>query len=201
MPDDKKEPTVAVPSTETAAPPAAETEATEESAEKLTPEQALAKMTDMAAALKRANRESAERRKKLDALEEAEKKRKEAELTEAQKWEAKAKEYEAKLSRYESEMQAGRLRLAVVTAAATLNFISTDEAYKLADLKLVTFGDDGEPDKDAVKVALDALAKKSPYLLKGQPKPADIGATQGRAGSPTGSGFTEEEIRAKFHLR
>ena len=61
---------------ETAAPDAKSSE---------TPEQLKAELETLRKALKEANREAADRRKKLDAIEEAENKRKEAELTEAQK--------------------------------------------------------------------------------------------------------------------
>lgn len=62
-----------------------------------------AEFDKLQAALKEANREAASRRKRLDELEQAEAKRKEAEMTEAQKLQAALEAVTAKAARLERE--------------------------------------------------------------------------------------------------
>jgi hypothetical protein len=65
------------------------------------PEDVKAELARVQAALKEANNEAAARRKKLEAFEAAEAKRKEGEMTELQKAQAKLAEYEAKVKQHE----------------------------------------------------------------------------------------------------
>ena len=77
-------------------------------------------------------------------------------------------------------------------AAATMGFVSPEDAYRLADLAEVVVDDDGSV--SGVKKALEKLAKDKPYLLDGKrdgspgtpPRsgtraPAGPGQRQGRA--------------------
>lgn len=66
-----------------------------------TPEELKARIAKMEAALKDANKEAAQRRKRLEQLEADEAKRKEAEMTETEKATKRAQELEAKLTAYE----------------------------------------------------------------------------------------------------
>jgi len=81
-----------------------------------------------------------------------------AELEQAQAdWDAQA---EAR----EREVNERLLRAEVRVLAATLNFIDPEEAWKLADLTDVTFGEDGKI--EGVKKPLEKLAKDKPHLIQ-----------------------------------
>ena len=83
-----------------------------------TPDEIKAELARVQAALKDANNEAASRRKKLEAYEAAETKRKEAEMTDLQKAQAKLAEYEAKTKAYEFEkLQAAAAAKAGLPAA------------------------------------------------------------------------------------
>jgi len=140
-------------------------------------------------------------------IEANEKARKEAEMTEIQKAQAKTQELETKLAEYESEMQELRLRHAVERAAGAMKFINPDEAYKLADLSAIEFDEEGKLDAEAIDTALKALAKRSPYLLEqGETQPKekkapDIGATPGRAGTGVNKDQLTEEKQQELIRR
>jgi hypothetical protein len=87
-------------------------EESSEEEEELTVEQLKAKLAEKDRIIKERNRENAERRKKLEALEKAEEERKQAELTEVQKAEAKAKAAEEEKTRLEAENKTLKLQRA-----------------------------------------------------------------------------------------
>lgn len=116
------------------------------------------------AALKAANKEAADRRKKLEALEAEDAKRKEAELSESQKAEKRAKEAEAKVLEMEQRWRDGMLRSAVTIAATQAQFYDPEDAYRLADLASLTVNNDGTV--TGVDDAIKAMAKAKPHLVK-----------------------------------
>lgn len=115
-------------------------------------------------ALKRANREAAERRKKLEELEAGEAKRREAEMSEAERLKAQAAAAEQRLQVMEKALSESRIRQAVTVAASGLAFVDADDAYRLADLSGVTIDEAGTV--SGVDGALKALAKAKPHLLR-----------------------------------
>jgi len=81
-----------------------------------------------------------------------------AELEQAQAdWDAQGKAREL-------EINEKLLRAEVRVLAATMNFIDPEEAWMLANLADVTFGDDGKI--EGVKKPLEALAKAKPHLIQ-----------------------------------
>jgi len=79
----------------------------------------------------------------------------------------------------EMEINEKLLRAEVRVLAATLNFIDPEEAWKLADLAEVTFGDDGKI--EGVKKPLEALAKAKPHLIQAAGGPGSPPNRPGKA--------------------
>ncbi len=148
------------------------------------------------AALKAANKEAADRRKRLDALEADEAKRKEAELSEVEKADQRAKAAEAKAQNLEQRWRDGMLRSAVTLAATQAQFYDPEDAYRLADLTSLTANDDGTV--TGVEEALKALVKAKPHLVKAATTtapPPDVNAqNRGRTTVPS----TDELVAAKL---
>lgn len=135
-------------------------------------------------ALKRANREAAERRKKIEEMEAAETKRKEAELTELERLKAKTVEAEARLETMAARLRESAIRQEVMVQAGKLAFVDADDAFRLADLSGVEVGEDGKV--IGVEAALRALAKQKPHLLKPAGNAPNINAgASGRSSAAT----------------
>jgi len=146
-------------------------------------EQLKAELERIRGALKLANSESAARRKKLDEIEAAETKRKEQDLTEAQKVAKRAEEAEAKAKDLEQRYRTTTIRHAVEIAAVKLEFADPSDAYLLADLTGVELDDAGKV--QGVDKVLKALAAAKPHLIKRQ-QAGDINAqNRGGAQAPT----------------
>lgn len=140
----------------------------------MTLEQMKAELERTRAALKKANDESAGRRKKLEELEAAEEARKTAELSEAQKAAARAEKAEAELKALADRHRRNAIQAAVRLEAVTLGFVDPADAAALTDLSGVTLDDDDQvigADK-----AVQALAKAKPHLIKQATTTTDINA-------------------------
>lgn len=154
-----------------------------------------AEIEQLRAALKAANKEAADRRKRLDALEAEEAKRKEMELSEVEKADKRAKDAEAKAQQLEQRWRDGMLRSAVTIAATQAQFYDPEDAYRLADLSSLTVNDDGTV--TGTEDALKALVKAKPHLVKSTTTttPPDVNAqNRGRQQAPT----VDDLVRAKL---
>lgn len=133
------------------------------------------------AALKKANAESAERRKRLDALERQEAEKKTAGLSEVEKANAALKEHQEKVAALEAENLGYKREKAFAKAVAGMgskfvNDIAREDAlaYLPADLDLT--------DETAVKAALNEIKKNRPHLFAApQPAPSNDGDKRGPA--------------------
>lgn len=132
--------------------------------------------------------------KRLAELEEAEKKRKEAELSETDKVKAEKARLEDELKKAGEALKSISLRHAVEIAAARANFQDPEDAYRLADLSEVEVSEDGKV--TGVDKALEALAKKRPYLIKTTKAPE----TDAEAGGKKKPGSDETAIARRFGL-
>lgn len=137
-----------------------------EGAQSESPEAIKAELERTRAALKVANKEAADRRKKLDEIETAEKSRKEAELTEAQKAQAKADKALADLTALQQAYQTEKIEGALRQAATAAGFADPDDAIAQADRTGVILDDSNKVSGAAEAVA--ALATRKPYLLNRQ---------------------------------
>jgi uncharacterized membrane protein YqiK len=136
----------------------------------MSPEQLQAELERTRAALKTANREAAERRRKLDEVEANEAKRKESELTEVQRAAKRAEEAEASLKATKDRYRQNAIRNEIKLYAQNAGFVDIADAIALADMSGVDF-DEANDKVIGAKEAIDALAKAKPHLLKAPDKP------------------------------
>lgn len=157
----------------------------------MSPEQILAELERTRAALKAANKEAAERRKKLEEIESTEAKRKESELTEVQRAAKRAEEAEASLKQTKERYRTNAIRNEIKLYAQNAGFVDTNDAIALVDMGSVDF-DEANDKVTGAKEAIDALAKAKPHLLKAPERPAapNINSTGGGPRPP----ITSEQI-------
>lgn len=140
----------------------------------------LAELERTREALKQANHEAASRRKELEKFQEAEQRRKEAEMTELERANAKLAEIQAERDRLIEQGRTARIRHAIEREAGAQNFHDPADAWRFLEEGAVTLDDDGKVTGAAD--ALKALAKARSYLVK-SPTPADPDA--GKRGTST----------------
>ena len=121
-------------------------------------------LEDIRKALKKANAEAAANRKALQAYQDAEEKRKQSEMTEVERLNAKIAEMAAKDEATQQSLRETRLYAAIDLTANKLKFRKTEEARKLVNRDAIEYGEDGE--WSGVEDALKALAKDSPHLIE-----------------------------------
>lgn len=155
------------------------------------------------AALSKANKEAADRRRRLEELERAEEERKTATLTEAEKVRKAAKDAEA--ARVEAERRAvdaeaalteERLKSAVERTATTMGFDYPDIAPSLIDRSRPLIDEEtGKPDPKAIKDALERLLRDKPGLAGAAPR----GGTPPREGPRRTSGGRQGAPEVSIH--
>jgi ATP-dependent Clp protease ATP-binding subunit ClpA len=143
-----------------------------------------AEVESMRKALAAANREAADRRKKLDAYEQAEAARKEAEMSEVEKAVKRANDLQAQLDAERQARRDGALRSAVTVAAIGAGFHNPDDAWAFLPAGAVSL-DEGEK-AQGVEDALKELVKARPYLIKGQATPTTPSGTPDGAAKGAG---------------
>jgi len=130
-------------------------------------------------------REAAENRTKLRALEAAEKKRQEAEMTESQKLQARVTELEANLTAREAQLRETTLRTAVTAAAIEAGASNPSVLVRLIDPSAVEYAEDGSPKN--LKKLVEGLKAQVPALFKPTTPggSADAGASGKAGGAPS----------------
>lgn len=142
-----------------------------------------------------ANKEAAERRKKLEAYEKAEEERKKAEMTELEKAQKAAEDAEAKAAEAEKQRADALITAAVKVAAIQANLQNPDDATRLIDYSQIKVDDNG--DVTGVDEAIGALVKDKSYLVKAADKP-NIDAT--KAGKQKEKEPDEDRLKSDFRL-
>jgi len=146
-------------------------------------------------ALKAANAEAAERRRKLAAFEAAEAERKQAEMTELEKAQAKLSEMEKALQETTQRARHTALAAEFKTQAALLGAAHPEDALALAGDAATFFDADGNVQgvAEAVQALIDA--GRLPTAAKRQAPNLDAGAGSGqRTGERKAATATEAEI-------
>ena len=121
--------------------------------------------------VKRANAEAAKYRREVRELQEALRKREEADLSELEKANKRAQEAEARAEAAEQRARERLLEVAVTQAATKLKFRDPEDALSMIRTR-VELDDDGQPQN--VEPLLKDLLKEKPYLAS---------ATEGLDGS------------------
>ena len=161
-----------------------------------TVEEIAAELENTRKALRQANAEAAERRKKLDALEAEEAKRAEASMSELQKAQRAAEKLTADNAALTLQLQTIRIQAAIEREANLLGFADVQDAFTLVARSEIVI--DGDTVKGA-KEAVATLAKAKPYLLKS----AVAAPVTGTAGKPSTRtiGTTAQTQSAGFGVR
>lgn len=146
------------------------------------PEEIKAELERTRAALKAANKEAAERRKKLDDIEAQAAARKEQELTEAQKAAARAEKAEQALQALETRHRTTTINSAIRLAARNAGFVDPEDAVSLLDRSGLDI--DESDTVNGVEAAIKALAKAKPHLLNTKQPAPNINANSGGAPAP-----------------
>jgi hypothetical protein len=162
------------------------------------PEAIKAELDRTRLALKAANKEAAERRKKLDDIEAAEAARKQSELTEVEKLKAEADKAKADLTALQESSRKERIQAAVLQAATTAQFADPVDAIALADLSGVML-EDGKV--TGAKEAVEALAKAKPHLVVAQKVAPNINSTAGDGGGKQTNRTVVERALSKAYRR
>ena len=157
-----------------------------------TPKVLLAELEETRKALQKANRESAQRRKKLEELEAKEREREEAELSEMDKMQKRLDEITAEKEQALKNAQTVQIKAAIIAKASALNFNDPYDAYALVDQSQFEIDDDGVRGVDE---ALKELAESKPYMIK----KAKSNAGPTNPGDGAGQGETLEQARQRIY--
>lgn len=152
-------------------------------------------------ALAAANKEAADRRKKLEAFERAEQERQQAQLSAEERLKQQLAEVQAQAQAATAAANERLLRAAVLAEAAKLAFVDPSDAWRMLDRDGLAVGDDGEVTGAAE--ALKALVKAKPYLVKAATAPAaSIDGDRGRgvATAEQRSAGREQQLRQRFGI-
>lgn len=169
-------------------PPAPKPENTE------TPEQLKAKLEESQRALKAANKEAADRRKRLEELEKAEADRQAASLSETEKLQKQLADANAKAAQAQTQANERLIRAEIVAKAAVMKFADPADAYALIDRSKITVNDAGEI--EGADELLKDLAKAKPYMLaKAAPGALNTGNPPGGGGE----GETDAQKSARIY--
>lgn len=142
-------------------------------------------------ALADANKEAAARRKKLEAFEAQEAKRKQAEMTELEKAEARLNELEKRAEQAEAGRKQALVRAAVIAQATAQGFRDPEDALRYLDTSEVEITEEGRVSD--VSALLKELGTQKPYLLQPQ---GSVGATNPGRGQAQGE--TPEQRRSRL---
>ena len=157
----------------------------------LTPEELQAELDKVRDALKRANAESADRRKKLGDIEAWKAAQDKATLSETEKLQSEIKAGKDAHEALASELKAERVRIAIVTEATKLGFVSPEDAMALIDLSAVEMTDGKVT---GFEKSLKALAESGRLAMADQKRGDSLGTPTGKGKPATGADQQEAPI-------
>jgi hypothetical protein len=149
-------------------------------------------------ALREANRESAERRKRLEELESAETARQQAAMTEAERLKAEKIQAEKERDEERAARKRDRIETAFVIEAAKQGAKYPEDVYRLADTAGVVVGDDGKI--TGVAEAVKSLVDAGRIPLGKVPAPSLDGGAGGNGDHSKDVKLTAEEIASAKKL-
>lgn len=173
-----------------------EEESSEDTEEELTVEQLKAKLAENQKHIKSLNKESADRRKKLEEYEKAEQERKQSEMSEKEKAEARAKELEIKnqeLAQQNRTLALQRDFEAKVRDASLVfrNSKAAKDAFKALVEEVLEDGD-----TDVTEDHIKLLLKERDYLF-GKPDESTINNDGSKKGKSSSTIVNEEKVAEK----
>ena len=139
-------------------------------------------------ALKKANDESAGRRKELEKIAADEAEKDKAALSDAEKLQAEIKAVKGQHDALAAELNAERIRTAILTKATELGFASPEDALLLINLADVEVKD-GKV--SGFEKSLTALAESNRLAMKDDKRSDNLGTPRGK-GRPASSNVEQE---------
>lgn len=137
------------------------------------PDEIAAELKRTRESLKKANKEAADRRRRLDELEAAERQREEAKLTEdertkreTERQREEARQVRTRAAELEAENKRLKIDHAVYIEAQEKGFEYPQDVSRLIDLDAIDMDEVGRVDTKTVKDAVERLAKARPALLR-----------------------------------
>ena len=158
------------------------TETVEPKTETVTVESLQESVKNLEQALRKANKEAEDRRKKLDAYDQEKAAAEAAKLSETDKLKLEKEQAEKKATEAIAKANERLIKAAVMAGAS--NFIDADAAYALVDKSKIEVDDEGEV--KGVTEALAELATAKPGLLKGKTNP-NLNVTNSSATNTSGA--------------
>jgi hypothetical protein len=140
----------------------------------------------------KARREAAELRRKLRAAEKERDDLRAATQTDAERLAARAEAAEGTATAASARARKLALRLAVVETAGEVGIVDPKLAYRLLDTDTVEYGDDDEPDRDALLGQLKKLAEEHGVLTRGGDSDA---GRRGTGAEPSGKDAINDWLR------
>ena len=157
----------------------------------LTPEELQAELDTVRDALKKANAESAGRRKELEKIAAEEEERKQTTLSGTNELLAEITAIKAKNDAFQAELKAERIRIAIITEATALGFANPEHAFALVvkdEVKIV----DGTV--TGYEKSLKALVESGALAMKDQKRSDSLGTPLGGGKPATGAEKQETPI-------
>ncbi len=160
--------------------------------EEMTPVELKVALENVRDALKRANAESADRRKKLEVYEAEKKELKDKSLSNSEKFQVEIKAVSEAHKTLKAELHAERVRNAVTTEAQKLGFASPDDAYALTDLSEIDITDGKVV---GFEKSLKALAESGRLVMADQKRGDSLGTPLGKGKPASGAEKAPVQIR------
>ena len=157
----------------------------------LTPEELQAELDKVRDALKRANAESADRRKQLERIETEKADKDKAALSETEKLQSEMKAMQTKNDAFQAELKAERIRIAIITEATALGFANPEHAFALVDKSEVVITDGTV---SGYEKSLKALVESGALTMKDQKRSDSLGTPGGKGKPATGADKQEAPI-------
>ena len=157
-------------------------------ASEMTPEELTEELEGARSQLKKVNAESADRRRKLEALEKEKKELADKSLSEMEKLQAEVATNKADHTALQDQLRVERVHTAVISEATKLGFANPEDAYSLIDTSKVEITD-GKV--SGFGESLKALAKSGRLVMgeeKDQRRSDGLGTPTGSKGKPTKKG-------------
>ena len=157
-------------------------------------------------ALQKERRERRKLEKENRRLAAAQKSREDSEKDETTKAKDEASAAQTKAAKLATRLRDTKLDNSIIKLANGMNFVDVDDALRLIDRDAVELDQDEddpsdiEIDEKSVKVALEALLKAKPHLLKGEqqkPPPPKSGSKTG-GGEKSKEQLDEEALASKY---
>ena len=143
-------------------------------------------------ALKKANAESAGRRKELEKIATDTAEKDKAALSETEKSEARFAAVEAKLEASETREKEQKIRTAIITEATALGFANPEHAFALVDKSEVEITDGSV---SGFEKSLQALAESGSLTMADQKRGDSLGTPLGKGKPASGAEKAPVQIR------